>query len=87
MKAGGFIAERVLHVDDDAIALCRGDGGDGPLAVDANDGPNVLSVRIRIDPRHVKIVRDGGTLNDSEENGYWKQEVGQGDGHVGRVQP
>lgn len=79
-----LVSERVLDIDDELVALGDPDGWDGPLSVDANDGTGLHAIRVRIHPRYIKVVSNGGTVSQGHKQGYWKQKVGQRNGHCAR---
>lgn len=59
VKGGGLVAELVIDIDNDAIALRRCHDWQGPLAVDANGWPLEKPIWVRPDPGDVKVVGDG----------------------------
>lgn len=75
MQCRRLIFERVLDIDYELVALGHPNGGDGPLSVDANDRTSLQPIRIRVNPRYFKVVCDGGTVGQGQEQGYWKEEV------------
>jgi predicted RNA-binding Zn-ribbon protein involved in translation (DUF1610 family) len=50
MQTCRLVSERVVHVDDDAIAFRCSHCGDWPLAIDANNWPVRQAIRVCMDP-------------------------------------
>jgi len=79
----GLVAQLVVDLDDDAVANVGLDLGDGPLAVDADDGARERTVRVGRHPGDVEVVVDRGRGSDAGDGGQ-SCHLGE-DGHARRV--
>jgi hypothetical protein len=67
MQRGGLIAELVVNVDDNLVALGRPHDGKRPLSIDANGWPLEHAIGICPDPGDVEIVGDDCCLCAGQE--------------------
>jgi hypothetical protein len=95
VDAGALVAETVVDVDNHLVALGRVESGNGPLAVDADDGAVLAAIGVAVHPRHVEVIGDDGGVDSGEQREGREGEGGQTEpchgevvrlrGRVGRV--
>lgn len=76
MQRRALVAQRVLDIDNHAIALGSDNGFNRPLSIDAHDRARLLAIRIRVRPCDVEVVRDSRAMSDGSEEIYRKEEAG-----------
>ena len=75
VQTRALITQRVFDVDDNLIAFGSDNRWNWPLAIDSDDRPIILAVRIGVCPRYVEVICDSRCTSCRNKKRDEKKEV------------